>query len=390
MELSGAIKGLAVLGSTGSIGENTLEVVRRNPGRFRVISLCAGDNTELLKRQAAEFRPRYLSVRSAEAAGALRGAMTGPVEVGFGVEGAKRAAAFDGVDMAVSAISGASGLLPTLCAIRAGKDIALANKETMVLAGPLVMAEAVKKGVRILPVDSEHSAIFQSLAGHRRQDVKRLILTASGGPFLNTRVDDLASVTPSEALNHPRWKMGRKISIDSATLMNKGLEVIEAAFLFGVPADKISVVIHPQSVVHSMVEYTDGSIVAQMSRPDMKGPIAYALGYPERIDAGAEPLGFERLNLEFSEPDGARFPCLSLAYAALRAGGTMPAVLNAADEVAVEMFLAGRIRFTSIFSVISEVLEMHTPGRIASIEDVIEADRWAREAARTSVGGLSA
>lgn len=390
MKLSGAIKGLAVLGSTGSIGENTLEVVRRNPGRFRVISLSAGNNIELLKRQAAEFSPRYVSVRSAEAAAALRKSVAVPVEAGFGVEGAVRAATCEGVDMVVSAISGASGLLPTLYAVRAGKDIALANKETMVLAGPLVMAEAVKKGVRILPVDSEHSAIFQSMAGHRRQDVKRLILTASGGPFLNTRLEDLASVTPSEALNHPKWKMGRKISIDSATLMNKGLEVIEASFLFDVPAEKISVVIHPQSVVHSMVEYTDGSIVAQMSRPDMKGPIAYALGYPERIDAGAEPLGFERLNLEFSEPDGARFPCLSLSYAALRAGGTMPAVLNAADEVAVEMFLEGRIRFTSIFSVISEVLEMHTPGRIASIEDVIEADRWAREAARDSVSGLSA
>ena len=355
-----------------------------------MISLCAGNNTALLKKQIEEFSARYASVQSAEAAGALKNGMTTPVEIGFGAEGAEKAATYDGVDMAVSAISGASGLLPTMAAIRAGKDIALANKETMVLAGPLVMEEALKKGVRILPVDSEHSAVFQSMAGHRREDIKRIILTASGGPFLNTRAEDLAAVTPAEALNHPRWKMGRKISIDSATLMNKGLEVIEASFLFGVPAEKISVVIHPQSVVHSMVEYMDGSIVAQMSRPDMKGPIAYALGYPERIEAGVEPLGFDGLNLEFSEPDSGRFPCLGLAYAALKAGGTMPAVLNAADEEAVEMFLKGRIRFTGIYKLISEALQRHTPGGIGSIDDVLEADRWAREAVMASVKRINA
>ncbi len=272
-----------------------------------------------------------------------------------------------------------------MAAIRAGKDIALANKETLVMAGPLVMEEALKKGVKILPVDSEHCAIFQSLSGHRKEDVRRIILTASGGPFLDTPFERLERVTPEEALKHPKWSMGRKITIDSATLMNKGLEVIEARWLFDTPSSKISVLIHPQSIVHSMVEYIDGSIMAQMSSTDMKGPIAYALSYPERIPSGGPLLSLTGLNLEFKEPELKRFPCLTLAYDALEAGGTAPAVLNAADEAAVGMFLKGRLPFTGIYRVISEVLERHTPKKISTLEDVLEADRWAREAAGVSI-----
>lgn len=375
------IKGLAILGSTGSIGCNTLEVVRRHPERFKVVSIAAGNNTALLKEQIEEFRPLFVSVMDEKAACALKKNLAVPIEIGTGVEGAVRAASMDGADITVSAISGAAGLLPTMAAIKAGKDIALANKETLVLAGSLIMGEVKKRGVKLLPVDSEHSAVFQSLSGHRAEDLKRIILTASGGPFLDSTVESLERVTPEEALKHPKWNMGRKISIDSATLMNKGLEVIEAKWLFDVPPEKISVIIHPQSVVHSMVEYMDGSIIAQMSNPDMKGPIAYALSYPERIEAGTQPLNLAGLTLEFRDPEARRFPCLGLAYEALRLGGTAPAVLNAADEVAVDMFLNGRLPFTGIYGMIARVLARHEVVRIRSIEDVIEADRWARQEA---------
>ncbi len=378
------IKGIALLGSTGSIGRNTLEVVRRHPGRFRVVSLCAGGNAALLREQAMEFRPSFVSMHDRAAAAGLEGVLPG-VTIGAGVEGAVRAATLEGVDTVVSAISGAAGLVPTVAAIRAGKDIALANKETLVMAGPLVMGEARANGVALLPIDSEHSAVFQALSGHRAEDIRRIILTASGGPFLNSPAGSLSGVTPEAALRHPRWKMGRKISIDSATLMNKGFEVMEASFLFNQPASKIAVVIHPQSIVHSMVEYIDGSIVAQLSSPDMKGPIAYALSYPERIDAGTDGLGFNGLSLDFSEPDPARFPCLSLAYEALSMGGTAGAVLNAADEVAVERFLGGEVPFTGIYEIISEVLSRHAPSTITTVEDVLEADRWARDAALESI-----
>ncbi len=374
-------KGIALLGSTGSIGVNTLEVIRRHPERFFIVSLAAGSNISLLREQVREFSPRFVSVRDSSFARELAGELPSSVAIGFGVEGAVEAATYDGVDTVVSAISGAAGLVPTVAAVRAGKDIALANKETLVMAGPLVMEEARANNVSLLPVDSEHSAVFQAMSGHRAQDIRRIILTASGGPLLNAPAESLSSVTPEQALDHPRWKMGRKISIDSATLMNKGLEVIEASFLFNQPASKISVVVHPQSVVHSMVEYIDGSIVAQLSNPDMKGPIAYALSYPERIDAITEGLGFAGLSLDFSEPDPVRFPCLSLAYEALEMGGTATAVLNAADEVAVERFLAGEVPFTGIYDIISEVLSRHKSVPIRSIETVLEADRWAREAA---------
>ncbi len=371
-------KNIALLGSTGSIGVSTLEVVRNHPDRFRVISLAAGNNTTLLKEQIDEFAPVFVSVQTAEAAFELSRTAPKGLKIGVGTQGASEAASYGGVDITVSAISGAAGLVPTFEAIKAGKDIALANKETLVLAGPLVMAEAARRSVRLLPVDSEHSAVFQSLSGHRRDDIKRLILTASGGPFLVDNGIDLETVTPEQALRHPKWSMGRKISIDSATLMNKGLEVIEARWLFDISPEKISVVIHPQSVVHSMVEYIDGSIVSQMSSPDMKGPIAYALAWPGRIESGTKPLSLSGLTLEFMAPDLKRFPCLALSWEALSMGGTAPAVLNAADEVAVEMFLQGRIGFTGIYRLISEVLSRHSVKEASSLDAVMEADRWAR------------
>jgi 1-deoxy-D-xylulose-5-phosphate reductoisomerase len=378
-----SIKGLSILGSTGSIGVNTLEIVRARPDMFEVIALSAGTNMELLAEQIAEFRPGFVSVLTEHAASELKSLGHGKVEVGVGVEGVMNAAAFEGVDITVSAIAGAAGLLPTMAAIKAGKDIALANKETLVMAGPLVMESVRRAGVRLMPIDSEHSAVFQALEGHRAEDVRRIILTASGGPFLNASYERLESVTPDEALKHPKWSMGRKITIDSATLMNKGLEVIEARWLFGLPAEKISVVIHPQSVVHSMVEYVDGSIMAQMSTPDMKGPIAYALSYPARIESSTSNLDMAGLNLEFMEPDLDKFPCLGLAYEALDHGGTMSAVLNAADEVAVALFLDGEISFTEIHDVIKEVLKSHTRTEARTVSDVLHADRWARaEAAR--------
>lgn len=383
------IKGLAILGSTGSIGSSTLDVVRLNPGRFKVVSLAAGNNIEALKRQVEEFKPRCVSVAAKDAAEQVRGFVPANVEVLSGTDGAVKAATYDGVTMAVSAITGAAGLAPTIAAVRAGIDVALANKESLVMAGPIVMKEAARTGSRILPVDSEHSAVFQSLVGHRREDLKRVILTASGGPFLNKPIDELSTVTPSEALKHPKWVMGRKVTIDSATLMNKGLEVIEAAFLFDMTFDKISVVIHPQSIVHSMVEYNDGSVISQLSTPDMKGPIGYALSYPDRIDSGCKPLSFTGLTLEFSEPDARRFPCLSLAYDAIRAGGTAPAVLNAADEVAVEEFLKGAIPFTGIYEVVSAVTQSHSVTKIETIEDVLRADAWARGAAVDMIKKLS-
>jgi 1-deoxy-D-xylulose-5-phosphate reductoisomerase len=380
---------VAVLGSTGSIGTSTLELVRNHPDRFRVVALAAGSNVELLAAQAAEFRPRYVSVGSDADAGELEKLLPPGVEVGRGVEGASIAASYDGVDCTVAAISGAAGLMPTLSAIRAGVDVALANKETLVLAGPIVMKEVAEKGVRFLPVDSEHSAVFQSLCGHRRDDLLRIILTASGGPFLDTPAGELDRVTPAQALRHPRWEMGRKITIDSATLVNKGLEVIEARWLFDVPPEKISVIIHPQSIVHSMVEYVDGSVVAQMSNPDMKGPIAYALGYPERIDSHTERLKLAGLTLDFRDPDD-RFPCLSLAYEALKAGGAMPAVLNAADEVAVDAFLKGRVRFTDIHRVISEVMESFakSPAAASTVEEILASDAEARVRAEGVITGL--
>ncbi|MGV8079902.1 MAG: 1-deoxy-D-xylulose-5-phosphate reductoisomerase [Syntrophales bacterium] len=386
------MKKLAILGSTGSIGTSTLDVVRRNRTRFDVVALAAGRNLDLLKKQIVEFDPEVVSVLDDEHARRLR-EMTGPVRADIlsGTDGYCRCASVGSADMVLSALVGAAGLLPTLAAIEAGKDIALANKETLVTAGSLVMERVRAKGVRLLPVDSEHSAVFQCLEGQQRGAVRRIVLTASGGPFLRHSREQLSAVTPAEALKHPNWTMGRKITIDSASMMNKGLEVIEARWLFDVDYDRIDVVIHPRSIVHSLVEFRDGSILAQLGVPDMRIPIAYALTWPERIPQPGSLLDLTRAGvLEFLEPDRGRFPSLDLAYAAGRTGGTAPAVLNGANEVAVEAFLDGKIRFTDMAATIKEVLACHEKEDVRSVEDILQADRWARESARTMIERKSA
>ncbi len=378
------MKNLAILGSTGSIGVSTLDIVAAHPDRFRVVSLSAGNNLERLEEQIRRFRPQIVSVVQPGAARDLRQRLGSDApEVVSGVEGLIACATHGPVEMVVSAIVGAAGLVPTMAAIQAGKDIALANKETLVTAGPLVMEAVARHGVKLYPVDSEHSAIFQSLEGHRRSDVRRLILTASGGPFRNRPLSELGRVTPDDALAHPNWSMGRKISIDSATMMNKGLEVIEACWLFDLPPEKVAVHIHPQSIVHSMVEYIDGAVIAQLGIPDMKTPIAYALSYPGRLPLDLPPLDLCALKtLTFEDPDQEKFPCLALAYQAAQTGGTAPAVLNAANEVAVEAFLTGRIGFLDIATVIRRVLDRHSPLELEHINTALRADRWGREEAR--------
>jgi len=376
------VKKLVILGSTGSIGCNTLEVVEQFPDRFAVSGLAAGRNIDLLARQTIRHQPQAVAVFDHELAAALQARLQGVAapEVLVGAEGYQQLAASPEADMVVSAIVGAAGLLPTWAAIQAGKQVALANKETLVMAGSLIMEEVRNRQVRLLPVDSEHSAIFQALQGHRRQDVKRILLTASGGPFLHKSMEELARVTPEQALAHPNWKMGAKITIDSATLMNKGLEVIEASWLFDMPVDRIVVHIHPQSIVHSMVEYVDGSVIAQLGIPDMRAPIAYALAYPERLPLDLPPLDlFAVHSLTFQPPDLSRFPCLQLALQACDMGGTMPAVLNAANEVAVEGFLEGRIPFIGIAACLQRVLDEHQSTAAPDIEAVLAADAWARE-----------
>jgi len=370
-----------LLGCTGSIGVSSLDVVGRFPGKFKVAALACGDNVALVEEQARRFRPRVISVRDKAAAKALAKRLKGQdVEVLSGEEGILRVATLDGVDMVLSAVVGAAGLLPTLAAIEAGKDVALANKETLVTAGELVMRAAKEKGVRLLPVDSEHSAIFQSLKGHRKQDLVRLTLTASGGPFRGYSPDELRKVTPAQALKHPNWEMGKKITIDSATLMNKGLEVIEARWLFDVGPDGISVLVHPQSVIHSMVEFVDGSVIAQLGVPDMRGPISYALGYPGRLKKDTPGLDLANVgSLTFTEPDMDRFPCLAYAYEALRAGGTMPSALNAANESLVQAFLDGRIGFMDIPAGIRKTMDAHKVSPLVTVDDAIKADRWARK-----------
>ncbi|MCF8052833.1 MAG: 1-deoxy-D-xylulose-5-phosphate reductoisomerase [Desulfobacterales bacterium] len=382
------MKTLCILGSTGSIGQSTLDVVARFPDRFRIRALAARKSVERLAEQCRRFRPEAAAVIDAEAADALQ-RLLGPnsgVEILHGEEGYRTAATLASIDTVVGAMMGAAGLKPTLAAIEAGKDIALANKETLVVAGAIVMQAAARKGVRILPVDSEHSAIFQCLSGQRRQDLSRILLTASGGPFLRTPASEFADITPEKALKHPNWQMGNKITVDSATLMNKGLEVIEACHLFDVSAENIEVVIHPQSIVHSMVSFVDGSVIAQLGMPDMKGAIAYALSYPERLDIGLfEPDFFQLGSIGFERPDLERFPCLVLAFAAVRQGGTMPAVLNAANEIAVEAFLAGRAGFTQIPAVVEKVMDRVPHTENPGLEELLEADAAAREEARCLV-----
>lgn len=374
------MKNLSILGSTGSIGVSTLELVKAHPDKFHVVALTAGANLELLAWQIETFRPRLVSVLTPELADRLSRMLSGHhPEIMCGVPGLIAAATATETRMVVAAIVGAAGLVPTAAAITAGKDVALANKETLVCAGNLIMDLVQKHKVALYPVDSEHSAVFQSIEGHRSEDIEKIILTASGGPFLNWPREKLAGVTVSDALNHPNWSMGKKITIDSATMMNKGLEVIEARWLFDVPVRKIDVNIHPQSIIHSMVEYIDGCVIAQLGTPDMKAPIAYALSYPQRVATGVKPLDLTLFSgLTFFKPDLEKFRCLKLAYLAMESGESMPAVMNAANEVAVAAFLEGRIGFTAIASIIEETMAAHGAASLSTIEDVLHADRWGR------------
>jgi 1-deoxy-D-xylulose-5-phosphate reductoisomerase len=381
------MKKISILGSTGSIGVNALEIIARYPDKFQVVALAGGGNTQKMEEQILRFSPELASVKAPELAQRLQDRLPQKTtRILSGMEGLMAVASHPEAEMVISALVGSVGLLPTLTALGAQKILALANKESLVMAGEILVRETRERGVRILPIDSEHSAIFQALAGHRQEDIKRIILTASGGPFLYTPLEKLGEVTPQQALNHPQWRMGKKVTIDSASLMNKGLEVIEAHWLFGVPASKIEVHIHPQSVVHSMVEYIDGSVIAQMALPDMRGPIAYALSYPERLDLKLPALNFfEIRELTFSPVDPERFPALGLAYRALEEGGTMPAVLNAANEVAVEAFLQGRLGFRQISHLIRETMDHHPPTEQRNLEDILRAHAWARQEAQQMI-----
>ncbi len=381
---------IALLGSTGSIGMSTLDLVRQFPEQFRIYGMVAGVNLERLAAQIVEFAPEVVSVKNEKDVSRLRQLLNGQqVEILWGQGGAAQIASAVEVDVVLAAIVGGAGLMPTLTGINAGKEIALANKEALVMAGELFLNAAKKKGVRLLPVDSEHSAIFQCLQGNRREEVDKLILTASGGPFLKTPLKQLDRVTVAQALKHPNWKMGRKITIDSATMMNKGLEVVEARWVFQMEPERIEVVIHPQSVVHSMVRYQDGSVIAQLGVPDMRIPIAYALSYPHRLRGKWESLELTRHGeLNFLAVDHKRYPALDLAYGAIREGGTMPAVLNGANEIAVDAFLAGRIGFRDIHSIIDQTMQRHAATRPKEISEILRVDAWAREQAASLVKQL--
>lgn len=381
------LQNITVLGSTGSIGVSTLDVIRRHPDRYQAFALCAHSQVDKLFEQCLEFKPRFAVLRDAELAGRLRqlckdaGLVT---EVRYGVEALVELSSLPEVDAVMAAIVGAAGLEPTLAAAQAGKRVMLANKEVLVMAGELFMHAVREHGARLLPVDSEHNAIFQSLPADFSRGlvacgVQKILLTASGGPFRNTALADLSKVTPSQACAHPNWVMGRKISVDSATMMNKGLEVIEARWIFDAPPEMIQVVVHPQSVIHSAVQYSDGSVLAQLGNPDMRTPIAYAMAWPERIAAGVEPLDlFKIARLDFYPPDFERFRCLQLAYDVLKAGGTAPAILNAANEVAVAAFLAGELAFTSIAQLNEATLQAIPILPEGSLGDVLAADAQAR------------
>lgn len=384
------VKRISILGSTGSIGTSTLDVVSLFPDRFKVVGLTAGENIDKIETQIRRFKPSIVSLASEEAAKNLRDRCEDiHVEVLSGMEGLIRISTIPEADIIVSAIAGSAGLIPTFAAVKAGKTIALANKETMVMAGEIITQEAKGKGVELLPVDSEHSAIFQVMQGERWEEVHKIILTASGGPFLKTSSEEKRKATVKDALKHPNWNMGTKITIDSATLMNKGLEVIEARWLFDVSINQIEVLIHPQSIIHSMVEFRDGSVIAQMGVPDMRIPIAYALSKTERLDLIMPRLDLAKIGmLTFEKPDLKRFPCLSYAYDVVREGGTMPAVLNSSNEVAVRSFLRKRIGFLDIEIVVRETIERHKVSHARTIEDVLMADKWAREEAERIAGNI--
>jgi len=389
-----SVQTITVLGATGSIGMSTLDVIARHPLRFRVHALTANRQWERLLEQCKQFQPRYAVLLDAAAAEQLqiKLKLSGiDTEVLQGLAALEQVASAPGVDSVMAAIVGAAGLQPALAAARAGKRVLLANKEALVMSGQIFMRAVHDHGATLLPIDSEHNAIFQSLPRDgngdlRAMGVRRILLTASGGPFRSIPIDALARVTPEQACAHPNWVMGRKISVDSATMMNKGLEVIEAHWLFNAPVDQIQVVIHPQSVIHSMVEYIDGSVIAQLGNPDMRTPIAYALGFPERIESGVSALDlFQVARLDFEAPDARRFPCIELAYAALRAGGTAPAVLNAANEIAVGAFLEAQLPYQAIASVIERTLEAIPLGPVETLEQVLAVDGAARHIAQEQV-----
>jgi 1-deoxy-D-xylulose-5-phosphate reductoisomerase len=392
------MKGLVVLGSTGSIGESTLDVAGRHPDRYRIVALAARSNHEMLYQQCLRYRPEVVALLDRAAATKLGARLAGEglaTRVLAGPASLTTVATLPQADLVMAAIVGAAGLAPTLAAAAAGKQLLLANKEALVLAGALLIDAARASGARILPIDSEHNAIFQCLPpavrGGPAPGVVRVVLTASGGPFLKTRREDLAAVTPEQAVAHPNWRMGPKISVDSATLMNKGLELIEACHLFALGPERVSVIIHPQSIVHSLVEYEDGSVLSQMSHPDMRVPIAHALGWPDRIASGVASLDLARVGrLSFEMPDLERFPCLGLAQEAARAGGTAPAVVNAANEIAVEAFLGRRLNFNGIAGVIEDVLQQHQTRPVRDLDDALAADAWARERAVATLGSRQA
>ncbi|HEV3176976.1 MAG TPA: 1-deoxy-D-xylulose-5-phosphate reductoisomerase [Stellaceae bacterium] len=390
--------GVAVLGSTGSVGESTLDVLARHPERFRLVALAANTNAAKLARQVRDFRPAYAALADASAAAELKrllGGEAGGTRILAGPGALEELATLPEAQCVMAAIVGAAGLRSTLAAARAGKRLLLANKESLVMAGPLLLAAVNASGALLLPIDSEHNAIFQCLppgltSGVAPPGLTRILLTASGGPFRDTPSEALASVTPQAALAHPNWSMGRKISIDSATLMNKGLELIEACLLFGLTPARVQILVHPQSIVHSLVEYADGSVLAQLSAPDMRTPIAHALAWPDRIDSGVEFLDLLKTGrLDFRAPDTDKFPCLALAQAAARAGGLQPVVLNAANEVAVEAFLEGRLNFPGIAAVIETVVERSIGGAIGELEDVLAADAESRAHAREQIVGMT-
>lgn len=382
---------ISLLGATGSIGVNVLDVIRQFPERYKVVAMAAGMNVQRLAEQVKEFNPELISVCDEERESVLRTLLPSVFHdrIVHGTEGNILVATFPAADLTLSAIVGAAGLLPTLAAIEAGKDIGLANKETLVMAGKIVMTAVKKNGVRLLPVDSEHSAIFQVLEAGRRKDLRKIILTASGGPFRGMNQQELQHVTREQALNHPNWSMGRKISIDSATLMNKGLEVIEARWLFAVENEAIEVVVHPQSIVHSLVEYKDGSVLAQLGIPDMRIPISYALSYPARLPLELQALNLSQCgHLEFLEPDYISFPALKLAFSALESGGVLPAVLNSANEVAVAAFLDLKITFPQIAETVARTMDIVHQGSEDILEDILEADSVARREAHRLIDNI--
>jgi len=379
------MKNVVILGSTGSIGKNALEVLSNFTDRFSVFGLSAHTNMNLLKDQIERFKPKMVVITDEESFQSFP--KNYDTEILLGGDALKRLCSHPQVDLVINALVGSVGLLPSLEALDSGKNLATANKESLVMAGELLIRKAKEKGVEILPIDSEHSAIQQCLLSGKKGEVRNLILTASGGPFLSKSKTELKDITVKEALSHPTWEMGKKITVDSATLMNKGLEVIEAHWLFEIPPDQIKVLIHPQSIVHSMVEFVDGSIIAQMSVPDMKLPIQYALFYPQRVFSNNTSLDLTRIrHLTFLKPDFGKFPCLQLAYQALEMGGTAPAVLNSANEVAVNAFLSGRIRFTDIHGLVEKVLTQHQVKENPNLDDILNVDKWAKQTAEELCG----